>query len=89
MDYLWYRTLEGNNNSLGFDNIDEWGRMLPDPGRWPSSMIGGKGFTIVADKIRGMGLKFGVHLMAGISTQAYNKNTPILDTTTVMLLNYS
>ncbi|XP_057425402.1 alpha-galactosidase mel1-like [Lotus japonicus] len=82
VDYLWYRTLEGNNNSLGFDNIDEWGRMLPDPGRWPSSMIGGKGFTIVANKIQGMGLKFGVHLMAGISTQAYNKNTPILDTTT-------
>ncbi|KAG4402727.1 hypothetical protein GLYMA_02G267700v4 [Glycine max] len=61
--------------------IDKWGRMLPDPERWPSSR-GGGGFTEVANKVHSMGLKFGIHLMAGISTQAYNKNTPILDTAT-------
>ncbi|PIA30292.1 hypothetical protein AQUCO_05600012v1 [Aquilegia coerulea] len=52
--------------------------MLPDPGRWPSSQ-GGKGFTEVADKVHAMGLKFGIHVMRGISTQAFNANTPILD----------
>ena len=69
-------------DSLGFDVIDEWGRMIPDPGRWPSSK-GGKGFTEVANKVHSLGLKFGIHVMRGISTQAVNANTPILDTTTV------
>ncbi|GFY88211.1 melibiase family protein [Actinidia rufa] len=67
-------------DSLGFDVIDEWGRMIPDPDRWPSSK-GGKGFTEVAKKVHDMGLKFGIHVMRGISTQAVNANIPILDIT--------
>ena len=70
-------------NSLGFDVIDQWGRMVPDPVRWPSSKSG-NGFTEVAKKVHSLGLKFGIHIMAGISTQAVNANTPILDTTTVL-----
>ncbi|KAE9614947.1 putative alpha-galactosidase [Lupinus albus] len=81
VDYLWYRSLSGGSNSRGNDCIDEWGRMHPDAKRWPSS-VGWNGFKNVADKVHGMGLKFGIHLMAGISTQAYDANTPILDTTT-------
>ncbi|CAK9136012.1 unnamed protein product [Ilex paraguariensis] len=82
VDYLWYRRkVKGAyTDSLGFDVIDEWGRMIPDPGRWPSSR-GGKGFTEVARKVHSMGLKFGIHVMRGISTQAVNANTPILDIT--------
>jgi hypothetical protein len=72
-------------NSLGFDVIDQWGRMVPDPVRWPSSR-GGNGFSKVAKKVHSLGLKFGIHIMAGISTQAVNANTPILDTTTVIFL---
>ncbi|KAG9130680.1 hypothetical protein Leryth_018089 [Lithospermum erythrorhizon] len=80
VDYLWYREkVDGAYvDSLGFDNIDEWGRMIPDPVRWPSSK-GGKGFTEVAEKVHRMGLKFGIHVMRGVSTQAFNANTPILD----------
>ncbi|KAI9169986.1 hypothetical protein LWI28_020612 [Acer negundo] len=80
VDYLWYRRkVDGAYvDSLGFDVIDEWGRMIPDPDRWPSSK-GGKGFTEVAKKVHAMGLKFGIHVMRGISTQAFNANTPILD----------
>ncbi|XP_014518536.1 uncharacterized protein LOC106775836 [Vigna radiata var. radiata] len=83
VDYLWYRRkVEGAyHDSLGFDVIDEWGRMLPDPGRWPSSG-NGKGFSEVANRVHDMGLKFGIHVMRGISTQAVNTNTPILDTKT-------
>ncbi|XP_052205273.1 alpha-galactosidase mel1 [Diospyros lotus] len=82
VDYLWYRRkVEGAyTDSLGFDVIDEWGRMIPDPGRWTSSKDG-KGFTEVAKKVHSMGLKFGIHVMRGISTQAVNANTPILDIT--------
>ncbi|CAM8920045.1 unnamed protein product [Rhodiola kirilowii] len=80
VDYLWYRRkVEGAyTDSLGFDVIDEWGRVQPDPARWSSSK-GGKGFTEVAKKVHDMGLKFGIHVMRGISTQAVNANTPILD----------
>ncbi|XP_027365451.1 uncharacterized protein LOC113872246 isoform X2 [Abrus precatorius] len=82
VDYLWYRKkVKGAYpDSLGFDVIDQWGRMIPDPGRWPSSQ-GGKGFSEVANKVHSLGLKFGIHVMRGISTQAANANTPILDTT--------
>ncbi|CAN6447293.1 unnamed protein product [Victoria cruziana] len=80
VDYLWYRRkVEGAySNSLGFDVIDKWGRPLPDPERWPSSRDG-KGLKNVVDAVHKMGLKFGIHVMRGISTQAVNANTPILD----------
>lgn len=83
VDFLWYRkkTIGAYTDSYGFDVFDEWGRMLPDPGRWPSSQ-GGKGFTEVAQKVHSMGLKFGIHVMRGLSVQAFNANTLILDTTT-------
>lgn len=85
VDFLWYRkkTIGAYTDSYGFDVFDEWGRMLPDPGRWPSSQ-GGKGFTEVAQKVHSMGLKFGIHVMRGLSVQAFNANTLILDTTTVL-----
>ncbi|CAI8618893.1 unnamed protein product [Vicia faba] len=83
VDYLWYRRFVNgaNSNSLGFDVIDEWGRMVPDPGRWPSSN-NGNGFSQIAKKVHSLGLKFGIHIMRGISTQAVNANTPILDPAT-------
>ncbi|XP_030960864.1 uncharacterized protein LOC115982415 [Quercus lobata] len=83
VDFLWFRRkVKGAyTDSKGFDVIDKWGRMVPDPDRWPSS-AGGKGFAEVANKLHSMGLKFGIHVMRGISTQAVNANTPILDTTT-------
>lgn len=87
-DYLWYRRKVPGAypDSLGFDVIDKWGRVIPDPVRWPSSK-GGKGFTEVAKKVHSLGLKFGIHVMRGISTQAVNANTPILDPAKVLLLN--
>ncbi|PIA51626.1 hypothetical protein AQUCO_01100466v1 [Aquilegia coerulea] len=83
VDFLWYRRKVPGayTDSLGFDVIDKWGRVIPDPQRWPSSK-NGKGFTEVAKKVHGMGLKFGIHVMRGISTQAVNANTPILDVST-------
>ncbi|CAM0949326.1 unnamed protein product [Alopecurus aequalis] len=80
IDYLWYRRyVDGAyTDSYGFDNIDEWGRPFPDLQRFPSSNSD-KGFSQIANKVHEMGLKFGIHLMKGISTQAFNANTPILD----------
>ncbi|KAI4382477.1 hypothetical protein MLD38_008437 [Melastoma candidum] len=82
VDYLWYRKKVPGAyvDSYGYDVIDEWGRMIPDPVRWPSSR-NGKGFAEVAKKVHDMGLKFGIHVMRGISTQAFQANTPVLDVT--------
>eukprot|EP00249_Psilotum_nudum_P018943 c27030_g1_i1 orf=360-2276(+) len=79
VDFLWYRRRApgASVSSPGFDVIDKWGRPIPDPERWPSS-AGGNGFKPIADKVHAMGLKFGIHVMRGISTEAVNNNTPIL-----------
>ncbi|KAG2598022.1 hypothetical protein PVAP13_5KG160100 [Panicum virgatum] len=80
IDFLWYRKyVDGaHTDSYGFDNIDEWGRPFPDLQRFPSSRVD-RGFSQIASKVHAMGLKFGIHLMKGISVQAVNANTPILD----------
>ncbi|EFJ34281.1 hypothetical protein SELMODRAFT_405482 [Selaginella moellendorffii] len=79
IDFLWYRKQEegASVQSSGHDLIDEWGRPVPDPKRWPST-AGGKGFAPIADKVHAMGLKFGIHVMRGITTVAVANNTPIL-----------
>lgn len=79
VDFLWYRKAEpgASVTTAGFDNIDEWGRPIPDPVRWPSSN-GGRGLKPIADRVHAMGLKFGIHVMRGISTQAVKDNTLVL-----------
>jgi hypothetical protein len=60
-------------------SIDEFGRLLPDPIKFPSS-ANGKGFKPLADYIHCLGLKFGVHLLRGIPWQATDKNMTIKGT---------
>ena len=57
--------------------MDEYGRLIPAPNRFPSSE-GGKGFKPLADYVHSLGLKFGIHIMRGIPRQAVAKDTPIL-----------
>src|SRR5450432_2221405 len=59
--------------------MDNWGRLLPQPNKFPSA-IDGKGFKPLADYIHSLGLKFGVHLMRGIPRQAVNAKTPVKGT---------
>lgn len=79
VDIQWYEP-----NATGYDyrkdaelTMDEYGRLLPAPNRFPSAK-GGKGFTALADQIHRMGMKFGIHIMRGIPRQAVRMNTPIL-----------
>jgi hypothetical protein len=60
-------------------HIDEFGRLLPAADRWPSTVVGGKsvGFKPIADKVHAMGMKFGIHIMRGISTAAVEAKSPI------------
>ena len=56
--------------------MDEYSRLVPSVKRFPSA-ADGKGFSVIAQKIHDMGLKFGIHIMRGIPRQAVHANTPI------------
>ncbi len=59
--------------------MDDHGRLLPAPNRFPSS-AGGKGFKPLADKVHGLGLRFGVHLMRGAPRLAVERGLKVLGT---------
>lgn len=50
-------------------HLDDAGRLMPDPERFPSS-AGGAGFGPLAEKIHALGLRFGIHVMRGIPRRA-------------------
>jgi alpha-galactosidase len=56
--------------------MDEYGRLLPAPNRFPSA-ADGKGFKPLADYVHSKGLKFGVHIMRGIPRRAVDANLPV------------
>jgi alpha-galactosidase len=81
VDYYWYFAESGvEHGSSSEDKIptsmDEYGRLLPDPARFPSA-AGGVGFKPLADYVHSLGLKFGIHIMRGIPRQAVERNLPI------------
>jgi hypothetical protein len=84
VDYVWSAPLVDSlgapNQSDNFQpslNMDAFGRLQPDPGRFPSSAKR-MGFGPLADYCHKKGLKFGIHLMRGIPRQAVALNTPVL-----------
>jgi alpha-galactosidase len=56
--------------------MDEWGRLLPAPNRFPSA-AGGAGFEPLAAYVHAKGLQFGIHLMRGIPRLAVARNLPV------------
>lgn len=59
--------------------IDGYGRLIPDPEKFPSS-ANGAGFKPLADYVHNLGLKFGIHIMRGIPVQAVETKTPVKGT---------
>ncbi|WP_239677323.1 glycoside hydrolase family 27 protein [Natronosporangium hydrolyticum] len=59
--------------------LDEVGRPLPAPNRFPSA-AGGLGFRPLADYVHSLGLKFGVHVLRGIPRPAVEARVPVLGT---------
>ena len=80
VDYRWYdpgaHDNKANNRKDVELTMDANGRLLPSPNRFPSA-VDGKGFKPLADKIHGMGLKFGIHVMRGIPRRAVTAGMPI------------
>jgi alpha-galactosidase len=84
VDAGWYHpptftTPEWNDHQTPPQLIDEYGRLIPDPVKFPSS-IGGKGFKPLADYVHSKGLKFGIHIMRGVPWNAAEENKPIKGT---------
>lgn len=82
VDIRWYvenTKAHGYNQTDPIFCMDEYGRLLPAPNRFPSATRE-KGFKPLADYIHSKGLKFGIHLMRGIPVIAVEKNTPIKGT---------
>lgn len=66
----------GKSESGGPETMDAYGRLVPAPDRFPSS-VGGKGFRPLADYVHSLGLKFGIHVMPGIPEPAIRQKCPI------------
>jgi hypothetical protein len=81
VDYYWYfsHTRPGQDQEKWEFNMDQYGRLVPAPNRFPSA-AGGQGFKPLADYMHSKGLKFGIHIMRGIPRAAVEKNLPILGT---------
>ena len=86
VDIAWYSmnaSAEQDSKSYHFKiakydcNIDEYGRWLPAPNKWPNA---NGSFTFLADYLHKKGLKFGLHIQRGIPWQAVEKNLPIKGT---------
>ncbi|MCC8067205.1 MAG: glycoside hydrolase family 27 protein [Clostridiales bacterium] len=80
-DIQWYEPTADSSHYHKFADLcmDEYGRVVPAPNRFPSA-ADGKGFRPIADYVHSKGLKFGIHIMRGIPRQAVFANTPIKGT---------
>ncbi len=76
IDIAWHTDQHMNDFTEGI-TMDAYGRLLPSVLHFPSAR-NGVGFKPLADFIHGLGLKFGIHVMPGISKWAVERNTPIL-----------
>ncbi|WP_116126796.1 glycoside hydrolase family 27 protein [Lewinella sp. IMCC34183] len=80
VDIRWFvenTKRHGYNQTDPIYVLDEYGRYLPATNRFPSA-ADGNGFTALADYVHEKGLKFGIHLMRGVPTEAVERKLPIL-----------
>jgi|JFJP01.1.fsa_nt_gi hypothetical protein len=68
--------LEKDQAPVPWLEMDEYGRLLPDPRKFPSTRCNGS-FKSLADEIHAKGLKFGIHIMRGIPRQAVWAKSPV------------
>lgn len=59
--------------------LDEYGRQMPDPARFPSAS-NGRGFGPIVSQVHDLGLKFGIHVMRGIPRLAVDRDLPVKGT---------
>ena len=79
VDIQWYQPTARTHEYEPFSELvmDEYGRLLPAPNRFPSA-ADGRGFKPLADYVHSLGLKFGIHIMRGLPRMAAHRRLPIL-----------
>jgi alpha-galactosidase len=82
IDAGWYYPSEITCNDGKMDNIpqnlDDFGRLIPDVKKYPSS-ANNNGFRKLADYVHSKGLKFGIHIMRGVPRNAADSDLPVKD----------
>lgn len=81
IDIQWYEPEASSYtyNRRPVPTMDAYGRVTPALNRFPSA-ADGVGFAAIAEKVHGLGLKFGIHIMRGIPRLAVEQNLPVLGT---------
>jgi hypothetical protein len=81
VDIEWYQPSSKAHGYIpgGAVTVDEFGRFIPAPNRFPSA-ANGQGFAPLAAYVHSKGLKFGFHIMRGIPREAVEQNLPIKGT---------
>ena len=81
VDIEWYQPNSKAHGYIpgGAVTVDEFGRFIPAPNRFPSA-ANGQGFAPLAAYVHSKGLKFGFHIMRGIPREAVEQNLPIKGT---------
>ncbi|TRZ42949.1 NPCBM/NEW2 domain-containing protein [Robertkochia solimangrovi] len=83
VDIRWYVDNQTTGHYNAYDNstfiLDEYGRYMPSPSRFPSAGDG-VGFKALADYVHSKGLKFGIHIMRGVPKEAVFNKLPIKGT---------
>jgi hypothetical protein len=81
VDIEWYQPNSKAHGYIpgGAVTVDEFGRFIPAPNRFPSA-ADGQGFAPLAAYVHSKGLKFGFHIMRGIPREAVEQNLPIKGT---------
>jgi len=81
VDIEWYQPNSKAHGYIprGAVTVDEYGRFVPAPNRFPSA-ANGVGFKALAEYVHSKGLKFGFHIMRGIPREAVERNLLIKGT---------
>ncbi len=58
--------------------VDQWGRWVVNGRSFPPGPGGENGVKVVAEYVHHLGLKFGIYVTPGISSQAVSRNTAIM-----------
>lgn len=83
LDFMWSTpgrdNPDQNEDFTPWRNMDRYGRLIPAPDRFPSS-VAQLSLKPLADLVHTRGMKFGLHVMCGVPRQAVAARCPIKGT---------
>lgn len=74
---------ESTGSGSPMDMMDQFGRYLPDGRKFPST-VKSRSFRTLSNRIRKLGLKFGIHYLRGVPKMAADAKLPIVGSTATL-----